>query len=146
MILENIVTSVKSISSILGFFQSLLYPLCMKLGDSLDKFGIQFRVILKLIILRQLLHNWAALWQKQQNCMCAQRRLSSAWASTQSDQSLRCPLEEILDPYLSIKRTTKTLIRLGGCPGWSESSLGAHGILFVLSWGGSYVYVLLLGK
>ena len=23
-------------------------------------------------------------------------------------------------------RTTKTLIRLGGCPGWSESSLGAH--------------------
>ena len=23
-------------------------------------------------------------------------------------------------------RTVKTLIRLGGCPGWSESSLGAH--------------------
>ena len=23
-------------------------------------------------------------------------------------------------------RTAKTLIRLGGCPGWSESSLGAH--------------------
>ena len=23
-------------------------------------------------------------------------------------------------------RTSKTLIRLGGCPGWSESSLGAH--------------------
>ena len=28
-------------------------------------------------------------------------------------------------------------IRLGGCPGWSESSLGAHAILLVLSWGGS---------
>ena len=25
-----------------------------------------------------------------------------------------------------IMRTAKTLIRLGGCPGWSESSLGAH--------------------
>ena len=32
-------------------------------------------------------------------------------------------------------RTTKTLITLGGCPGWSESSLGANTILLVLSWG-----------
>ena len=31
----------------------------------------------------------------------------------------------------------KTLIRLGRCPGWSESLLGAHAILLVLSWGGS---------
>ena len=31
-------------------------------------------------------------------------------------------------------RTAKTLIRLG----WSESSLGAHAILLVLSWGGSF--------
>ena len=34
-------------------------------------------------------------------------------------------------------RTEKTLIRLGGCPDWSESSLGAHTILLVLSGGGS---------
>ena len=27
-----------------------------------------------------------------------------------------------------------------GCPGWSESSLGANAILLVLSWGGSYVW------
>ena len=33
---------------------------------------------------------WAAPWQNQQNGMCAQQRLISAWASTQSDQSLRC--------------------------------------------------------
>ena len=33
--------------------------------------------------------------------------------------------------------TAKTLIRLGGCPGWSESSLGAHAILLVLSRCGS---------
>ena len=32
----------------------------------------------------------------------------------------------------------RRLIRLGGCPGWSESSLGAHAILLVLSWGGSH--------
>ena len=35
-------------------------------------------------------------------------------------------------------RTAKTPIRLGGCPHWSKSSLGAHAILLVLSWGGSY--------
>ena len=29
--------------------------------------------------------------------------------------------------------TAKTLIRLGGCPGWSESSMGAHATLLVLS-------------
>ena len=45
--------------------------------------------------------------------LCAQRRLRSAWASAQSDQSLRCPHEENLGPQLPIKRTAKTLIRLG---------------------------------
>ena len=35
---------------------------------------------------------WAATWQNQQNDMCAQRRLRSAWASAQSDQSLRSAL------------------------------------------------------
>ena len=82
---------------------------------------------------------WAATWQNQQNefapsehsdqpgllsslirvfavrmkkswvlsyPLSTQRRLRSAWASAQSDLSLRCVLS--------------------GCPGWSESSLGAH--------------------
>ena len=33
----------------------------------------------------------------------------------------------------------RRLIRLGGCPDWSESSLVAHASLLVLSWGGSFV-------
>ena len=41
---------------------------------------------------------WAASWQKKQNGMCAQRRLRSAWASAQSDHSLRCPHEESSGP------------------------------------------------
>ena len=45
-------------------------------------------------------------------------------------------------PWLPIERTAKTLIRLGGCPGWSESSLGATFILLVLSCRGSYFNVL----
>ena len=36
-------------------------------------------------------------------------------------------------------RTAKTLIRLGGFPGWSEYSLGAHAVLLVLSWGAQMV-------
>ena len=38
--------------------------------------------------------------------LCAQRRLRSAWASAQSDQSLCCPHEERLQP---IERTAKAL-------------------------------------
>ena len=49
--------------------------------------------------------------------VCAQRRLRSAWASAQSDQSLRCPHEETLGPSRPTERTAKTLIRLGGCTG-----------------------------
>ena len=81
---------------------------------------------------------WAASWQNQQNGMYAQRRLRSAWAFAQSDESFHCPHEGSLGPYLHIERTSKTLIRLGECPGWSESSLGAKIILLVLPWGGSY--------
>ena len=64
---------------------------------------------------------YTSKWQNLQNGSCAKWRLRSAWASAQSDQSLRCPHEEILGPYLSIERTAKTLIRLSGFPGWSES-------------------------
>ena len=48
--------------------------------------------------------------------MCAQRRLRSALASTQSDQRLLCPPEE----SLRIKRTSNTLIRLGGRLRWAH--------------------------
>ena len=70
---------------------------------------------------------WATydIWQNQQTWVCAQRRLRSAWASAQS-QSPRCLQEEPSDPELPIERTAKTLIRLGVCPGWSESLLGAN--------------------
>ena len=41
-------------------------------------------------------------------------------------------------------RTAKTLIRLGGCPGRSESSLGTQIILLVLSCHGSYAVINLI--
>ena len=54
--------------------------------------------------------------QHQQNDMCVQRRLRSAWASAHSNQSLLCPHEESMGPWLPFVRTAKTPIRLGGSP------------------------------
>ena len=85
---------------------------------------------------------WAEGWQNQQNHMCAQRSLRSAWACPQSDQSIRCPHEESFGHSLTIERTVKTLTGLGGCPGWSESSLGAQVILLAMSCFGSFVILL----
>ena len=77
---------------------------------------------------------------KTNKMMCAQQRLRSACAFTQSDQNLAVRLKKprVLNYLLSAQRR---LIRLGGCPGWSESSLGAHVILFVLSCCGSNVLI-----
>ena len=69
----------------------------------------------------------------------------SAWRH----QSDHCPHDDTLGPQHMILSYMYPLsplqrlirlggIRLGGCPGWSESSLGAQIILLVLSWGGSY--------
>ena len=62
---------------------------------------------------------------KRTKWLCVQRRLRSAWESAQSDQSLPARLKKAwVHSYpLSAQRR---LIRLGGCPGWSESSLGAQ--------------------
>ena len=82
---------------------------------------------------------------KTNKMTCAQRRFRSAWASAHlaslppSLISLRCLHEEALGHWLPIIRTAKTLIRLGGCPGWSESLLGAQVVLLVLSCGGSII-------
>ena len=47
--------------------------------------------------------------------------------------------ESSLSAWRKLEHTAKTLSRLGRCPGWSESSLGAHAILLVSSWGGSII-------
>ena len=80
---------------------------------------------------------WAASWQNQQNGMCAQRRLRSAWASTHSDHSLRCPHEESLDPLSTRWRLWSD---------WVDAQadrqiwvfVGCTVIFLVLSWGVSF--------
>ena len=79
-------------------------------------------------------YNWAASWQIQQND-CAHSEDSDQPGHMPSLISFRCALSGYLRTQAFYMHTTKTLIR---CPGWSESSLGAHAILLVLSRGGSY--------
>ena len=55
------------------------------------------------------------LLTKPTKWLCAQRRLSSTWASTQSDKNLRCALNRYLRTQAFFMQTAKTLIRLGGC-------------------------------
>ena len=73
-------------------------------------------------------YNWTTARQNQQNELCAQQRLRSACESAQSDYSLCCALNSKLRNQAFFMRTAKTLIRLGGCPDWSDSSLGAQAI------------------
>ena len=71
---------------------------------------------------------WAAAQQNQQNDLCAQQSLRSAWASVQFDQSMKKP--RVLSYPL---RTQWRLIRLGGCPGWSEfAGCTCHFVGFVM--------------
>ena len=46
--------------------------------------------------------NVSRIMTKPTKWVCAQRRLRSAWASAQSDHSLRCPHKETLGPQLPI--------------------------------------------
>ena len=68
---------------------------------------------------------WAATWQNQQSD-CAPSEDSDQPGHPPSLISLRCALNGYLRTQAFFMRTAKTLIRLGGCPGWSESSMGAH--------------------
>ena len=70
---------------------------------------------------------WFSKWKKNiPSDICVKRRLKSACASAQSDQSLRSPHEESLHPWLFKMRPRKILIWLRECAGWSESLLGTH--------------------
>ena len=58
--------------------------------------------------------------------MCEQQRFKAVCASTQSDQNIRRLPEVTLVPRLPIERPSKTMIRLRGCAGGSESLMCAH--------------------
>ena len=63
----------------------------LSVGNTLRKFQM---LSMHRLVWAYCVHIWASAWQTLQNGMCAQRRLRSAWASAQSDQSLRWALNE----------------------------------------------------
>ena len=70
-------------------------------------------------------HKWANAWQNQQNHICAQQRLRSAWSESS--------LSAWKKPYLPTEHILKT--DQPGCPGWSQSSRGAHHFEgFIMLW------------
>ena len=69
--------------------------------------------------------------------LCAQQRLRSAWASAQFDQSLCCPHEESLGPYLPVSAQQR--LRSDWADAQADLSLRwAHAHLLVLSCRGSH--------
>ena len=82
---------------------------------------------------------WAASWQIQQNDMCVQRRLGSAWASAQFDQSSLCAQWVAKDPSF-LHADSEDSDQTGRMPRLIWVSLGAHVSLLVLSCGGSFQY------
>ena len=100
---------------------------------SMSKEPYQNIIGLKLIFKNKSI--WAASWQNQQNGMCAQWRLRSAWSFAQSDEVFAVRMTKPWILSYPQDHTEKSLIRLGNCPGWSESSLGAHAMLILSCWG-----------
>ena len=56
-------------------------------------------------------------YDKTNKMSCAPSEDSDQPGHPPSLTSLRCPYEETFGPWIPNERTTKTLIRLGGCPG-----------------------------
>ena len=78
---------------------------------------------------------WAASWQNQQNGMCAQRRLRSAWASAQSDQSLLCTQWVAMDPSF-LHADSEDSDQTGQVPRliWVFAGRTCHCAGFVMRW------------
>ena len=80
---------------------------------------------------------WAAA-DKTNKMTCVPSEDSDQPGHPPSLISLHCALNGYLRTKAFFMRTAKTLIKLGGCPGWSESLLGTHAISLVLSWCSSF--------
>ena len=71
-------------------------------------FPEHLHVSLFTIYILSTINIWAASWQNQQSGMSTQQRLIAAWASAQSDQSLRCALYGKLRTQAYFMQTMKT--------------------------------------
>ena len=80
---------------------------------------------------------WATSWQSQENGMCAQQRLRSAWASAQYDQSSLFTWRK-LGSLAAHWADSEDSDQTGRMPRLIWVFAWCTVILLVLSWGGSY--------
>ena len=71
---------------------------------------------------------------------CVFGSLRRACTATEASLSLEISTIESRDIILSKQRTTKALIRLCGCAGWSVPLLSAYEIRHIFSWPSSFKY------
>ena len=87
---------------------------------------------------RALVQRYGSQREKMYLITCTPNEDPNQSAHLRSLNSLRCPHEETLHPWLSKMRPVKILIRLHECAVWSESSLDAHVQWYVFFTYGSY--------
>ena len=80
---------------------------------------------------------WATTWQKVSLGVSDQARHKPACTATEASQSLEISAIESRDIILFKQQTTKALIRLHECTGWSAPLLVAYDIRHIFSWPGS---------
>ena len=101
--------------------------------------------------LQQEFSHMSHLMTKPTKWLCAQRRLRSAWASAQSDQSSLCAQWVAQDPVF-LHANSEDSDQTGLMPRLIWVFPGRTVILLILSWGGSYqndervIYSIGLGK
>ena len=89
-------------------------------------------------ILMNTYNIWASPWENVSSGVLEQARHKPACAATEASWSLEISAIESRDIILSKQRTTKALIRLHGCAGWTAPFLFAYDIRHIFSWPGSY--------
>ena len=80
-------------------------------------------------------HIWATSWKNVSSGVSDQVRLKLVCSATETTMRLEILVTETRDMTQSRQRTTKALIRLRGCAGWSTPLLFAYYIRhFLMAW------------
>ena len=127
---------------LMGFLKSTFLPAThsvVSVGVHSNRYGFKFCNL----IYMSLKYNGIKLYETQHekkvlSDMCAKWRLKSACAP-HSLICLQCLHEETASLAIQIACPAKILIRLRKCAVWSDSSLGAHAVMFVYLHYGSHI-------
>ena len=86
-----------------------------------------------------LQNRWASSWENVSSGVYDRGRPKPACSATEASWSLETLDIASIHIILFKQRTTKVLIRLHGCTGWSAPLLFAYGIRLIFAWPGPYV-------